>query len=69
MSRRAMTIQSLEDAPVLVWDGVLGAEERKILDGAVDVDFRWIRAGGDDKIQFAPHRLVRNYAEYRKLKA
>jgi hypothetical protein len=67
MSRRAMTIYSPEGAPILVWDGVLGAEDGKILDGAVD--FRRIQAASDEKIQFAPHRLVGNYAEYRKLRA
>ncbi|MGO9944570.1 MAG: hypothetical protein ACLPIC_17650 [Rhodoblastus sp.] len=52
-----VTIRPLNQAPV----------PASPVNGAVELPF--FGAGREAKAQFAPHRLLRNYAEYRRLNA
>jgi hypothetical protein len=67
MLRYELTIQSLKPAlvPAKIWNS--GAEASGAVDRAVDLPF--FRAAHEALVHFAPHRLVRSYAEYRRLNA
>jgi hypothetical protein len=70
MLRHTMPIHPPEMAPAaLAWNRNLGAEARQTADRAIAADLLFIREARPAKIQFAPHRLVGSYAEYRKLNA
>ncbi len=72
--RHAMFIRSSEIEhsseiePVLAWNRSSNAETHHTLGRAV-ADLLFTREARQGKIQFAPHRLVGSYAEYRKLNA
>ncbi len=63
----AMRFIHLKSRPLL--SGDMNLEARQSLDRAAAAALLSIRQARPAKIQFVPHRLVGNYAEYRKLNA
>ncbi len=67
MLRYDLTIHALKPShvPARTWN--LAAEASGAVDRTVDLPF--FRAEREALVQFAPHRQVRSYAEYRRLNA
>jgi hypothetical protein len=63
MSHQALTIFSREAASVAACSDKWSPRVRE------PVNLLFLRAARNAKVQFAPHRLVGNYADYRRLDA
>ncbi len=65
-----LTIYSLKPPTIPASTLNLGAGASEIVDRDVDLPFfHAAREDEDIVVQFAPHRMVRSYAEYRRLNA